>query len=55
MTMIEIRKIDETMKSQIREFVTENWGSPVMISRGETHSIDQLPGYVALQNNSIKG
>ena len=27
--------------------LTENWGSPVMVTRGRTHRVEELPGFIA--------
>ncbi|WP_139492383.1 GNAT family N-acetyltransferase [Brevibacillus dissolubilis] len=51
----EVKEIDESLRPQIVSFITESWGSPIMVSRGIAHSIDQLPGYVALENGEIRG
>ncbi|HET7580108.1 MAG TPA: GNAT family N-acetyltransferase [Bacillales bacterium] len=53
--MMEIKEIDDSLRPQIREFVTDNWGSPVMISRGKSHSIDRLPGFITMTNGQILG
>jgi ribosomal protein S18 acetylase RimI-like enzyme len=35
--------------------ITEQWGSPQMVSRGKIHQIDQLPGIVGLREGKIIG
>ncbi|WP_432662059.1 GNAT family N-acetyltransferase [Wukongibacter baidiensis] len=53
--MYHIREIDEGLSKEIGELIKENWGSPVMISRGQVHYIDKLPGYVMMEDNKIIG
>jgi ribosomal protein S18 acetylase RimI-like enzyme len=52
---MEYIKICEDYRSVVNSFIIENWGSPIMISKGKSHSIDQLPGYVVKKNNRIVG
>lgn len=42
-------------KKAITIFLTKNWSSPQIVSRGKTHQADQLPAFVALQNDKIIG
>ncbi|MFJ8527742.1 GNAT family N-acetyltransferase [Bacillus sp. NPDC094106] len=53
--MIHIQKITEEMRETIRLFMCENWGSTLMVSRGRAHRLDELPGFVAVENNRIVG
>ena len=52
---MQIKEINEENKMEIVEFIQVNWGSPLMISRGNVHTIDQLPGYVAFDDEKIIG
>lgn len=52
---MEFKEIDPAMRPGIKDFITKNWGSPVMISRGKAHSIDQLPGFVAAEKEEMRG
>ncbi|HEK9102454.1 GNAT family N-acetyltransferase [Bacillus pfraonensis] len=53
--MIQIQKITVEMKETIELFMRENWGSTLMVSRGRAHLLDQLPGFVATEDNRIAG
>ncbi|WP_243524219.1 GNAT family N-acetyltransferase [Bacillus pseudomycoides] len=53
--MIQIQKITAKMRETIALFMRENWGSTLMVSRGRTHQLDQLPGFIAIENNRIIG
>jgi len=53
--MFEIKEIDASLRSDIDNLIKENWGSSIMISKGQVHHIDSLPGYVMLENNKIIG
>ncbi|EJQ98617.1 GNAT family N-acetyltransferase [Bacillus cereus] len=53
--MVHIQKITPEMKEAIQDFMCENWGSLMMVSRGRVHQLEELPGFVALRNNRIVG
>ncbi|MBO1578995.1 GNAT family N-acetyltransferase [Bacillus sp. XF8] len=53
--MIQIQKITVEMRETIALFMRENWGSTLMVSRGRAHHLDQLPGFVATEDNRIVG
>ncbi|MDM5189814.1 GNAT family N-acetyltransferase [Bacillus sp. DX4.1] len=53
--MFHIQKITKEMREHIGQFMCENWGSSLMVSRGQVHQLDQLPGFVAIENNRIIG
>ncbi|WP_377864516.1 GNAT family N-acetyltransferase [Bacillus sp. R86525] len=53
--MVHIQKITPEMKETIRGFMCENWGSSMMVSRGRAHQLEQLPGFIALENDRIVG
>ncbi|WIY60150.1 GNAT family N-acetyltransferase [Bacillus arachidis] len=53
--MIQIQKITEEMRGTIALFMRENWGSTLMVSRGRAHQLDQLPGFIAIEDNRIIG
>ncbi|WP_369902747.1 GNAT family N-acetyltransferase [Bacillus manliponensis] len=52
---MEIQKITKDMEEKVKEFMVENWGSTVMVSRGHLHELHKLPGFIALENGQIKG
>lgn len=53
--MFEIIEIDNRIRDQVIQFITMNWGAPKIVSRGKVHYIDQLPGYVVLDEDQIIG
>ncbi|RWS43790.1 GNAT family N-acetyltransferase [Bacillus mycoides] len=53
--MVHIQKITPEMKEVIQDFMCENWGSSMMVSRGRVHHLEELPGFVALENDRIVG
>lgn len=53
--MFEFREIDEKLRKKVSDFITENWGSPIIVSRGKKHFIDKLPGYLVMRENDIIG
>ncbi|SHH70716.1 Acetyltransferase (GNAT) family protein [Caloranaerobacter azorensis DSM 13643] len=53
--MFEFIEIDEKIRKKVCNFIAENWGSPVMVSRGKKHFIDKLPGCLAMRENDIIG
>lgn len=53
--MFEIKFIDEKIKKEVVDFITTNWGSPIMVTKGKIHSMDKLPGFVGLVEGNMKG
>lgn len=53
--MFEIKFIDEKIKKEVVDFITTNWGSPIMVTKGKIHSMDKLPGFVSLVEGNMKG
>jgi GNAT superfamily N-acetyltransferase len=51
MTTISVRPISETDKTWIDRILTDRWGSTTIISRGVLHAADELPGFVAVEEN----
>ena len=49
-----IRKINEQDHEWIIKILTENWGSPKIITRGKIHEADKYPGFIVeYQNEKI--
>jgi len=42
-----IRKIEETDRKWIRDFLVKEWQSPLVVTRGVIHQADSLPGFIA--------
>lgn len=53
--MYQIREIDEGMRKEVEYLIKENWNSSVMISKGQIHHVDKLPGYVMMEDDRIIG
>ena len=52
---MKIQNISEKHQEWIKSILCERWGSPVMISRGNIHNADQLPGFIALESEKPLG
>lgn len=52
---MEIKSITYEMSQAVKELVATNWGAPLIVSKGKVHYMDMLPGYVAVENDKIKG
>jgi ribosomal protein S18 acetylase RimI-like enzyme len=52
---IEIQEITDEMRSTIKEFMIQNWGDDVMVSRGYMHILSELSGFIATMEHSIVG
>ncbi len=53
--MCEITPINEKARNKIVNFIEENWGSTIIVTKGKIHSADKLKGYVFIVNDKIKG
>jgi len=51
----QIRPISQDDQTWIARKLTENWGAPLIVSRGKSHDASKLPGFVALQDNKTVG
>lgn len=51
----EIRSIRPKDRNWIAQLLTENWDSPIVISRGKSHDASKLPGFVALYQDEKVG
>ena len=52
---MEIRAIIESDRGWIRSLLIQNWATPEIISRGHLHHADQLPGFIAFENEHPVG
>lgn len=50
-----IREVKEEDRQWIKEFITKNWGSEKIISRGKIHFPHKLPGFIAIRDNEYLG
>jgi ribosomal protein S18 acetylase RimI-like enzyme len=54
--MQRIRRVSVADRPAIVELLTTHWGSPQIVSRGESHDASALPGFVALnQDGDLTG
>lgn len=44
---IDLRKLETEDREWVGDVLRERWGSPLIITRGESHQADQLPGFIA--------
>jgi GNAT superfamily N-acetyltransferase len=47
-----VRPIRDDERPELARVVTENWGSPVVVSREVAHDVRELPGLVAVETDS---
>jgi ribosomal protein S18 acetylase RimI-like enzyme len=50
-----IVEITEAHRNVLRSLFIREWGSCDMVSRGEIHQMDQLPGFLFMKDECIKG
>ncbi|WP_025026927.1 GNAT family N-acetyltransferase [Caldalkalibacillus mannanilyticus] len=50
-----LHTIDDPIRKQVVDFITIQWGSPKIVSRGHVHLMDQLPGIIAMKDKEIVG
>lgn len=55
MSTSDIRPIDATHESGIAPLLQEHWGDRMVVSRGKLFDASRLPGFVAIENESIVG
>lgn len=51
----QIREINTGDKAWIVKFITNHWGSHIIISRRKRYSVEKLQGFVAIQENDSVG
>ena len=52
---INIREITKPYRKFIVEFLSVEWGSSIIVTKGKLHEIEKLSGYVVVINDEIKG
>ena len=55
MENLKIRAITLDDHGWIVKFLEEKWGSPRIVSRGKIHQADELPGFIAEQEQNLIG
>lgn len=53
--MYEIIPICDELRKDVVDFISDNWGSPIIVSKGKVHFADILEGYAAVENGEIDG
>jgi ribosomal protein S18 acetylase RimI-like enzyme len=52
--MHEIVPIDNGLRGKVVDFITENWGSSIIMTKGKIHKAEELQGYVVLSKGEIQ-
>ena len=52
---LKIEELQENNRAWARSLLRERWGSSDVVTRGHLHHADQLPGFVAIENNAPVG
>ncbi len=55
MQRYEIRPVKRSDREWIKKFMTSEWGSSIIVTRGNVHDCNELPGYIAQYNERILG
>ncbi|MGV3488795.1 MAG: GNAT family N-acetyltransferase [Tuberibacillus sp.] len=50
-----IEKITDSLRGRLKSFFEKEWGSAQMVSRGKMHQLDQLPGFIYVEDDKILG
>lgn len=53
--VFELRSIDKETRKDVINLITENWCGPTVVTNGQVHSAETLPGFVVIDNNKLKG
>ena len=51
----EVRQVEADERPLIAAFLEAQWGSVQIVSRGRTHSADELPAYIAIWDDQLVG
>jgi ribosomal protein S18 acetylase RimI-like enzyme len=52
---IKIRSLEENDKEWLKRLIISEWASIKVVTRGIVHFVDNLPGYIAIQDNQKVG
>ena len=50
-----IHPVKTEQRNLIKEFITDNWGSHIVVSKGKVHNVADLPGFISIQGGEIIG
>ncbi|SRR6266566_3081459 len=53
--MFKIRPAEQRDRDWIAQFLTDHWGSPRVVSRGQVHSAELLPGFIVVMRGQRVG
>ncbi len=53
--MYEIIPVDQCIRGKVADFISINWGSTIIVSRGKRHSAQELSGFAVIIDGDIKG
>lgn len=51
----QINPVNKDQRNIIKLFITENWGSPIIVAKGRAHNVIDLPGFISLQDGQVLG
>jgi len=52
---MEIIPLTQTHRGEVNDFVRDEWGGPMIVSRGNLFDSSALPGFVAVEENELLG
>lgn len=52
---VQVRPLSEQERAWVDEFMAEEWGAPIVVSRGRVHRASELPGFVAVEGGERIG
>ncbi len=50
-----INPVKTEQKALIKAFITDNWGSHIVVTKGQVHNVTDLPGFISIQDGQIIG
>lgn len=51
----QIERIDAGTRKLVIDYISNNWGSNIIVTKGKVHNAEELPGFVALVDREVKG
>ena len=52
---ISVRPISDTERTWVREFITQRWGTEIVVAHGQVYRPHELPGFIAYQDTEKIG
>lgn len=52
--MYEILPIKHDIRNKVADFISENWGAPIIVTKGKIHSVEDVQGYAVIVDEEIK-